>query len=234
MSSAAKKRSRLGSAVRGEVQNVRDGRPGLDRSVIPAAYSTFMVASTQASAALIGLLFVSVSIAPERVFGGRAEAGRQVLAVSAFTALANVFFVSFSSLIPHLSFGVFVVVAGTIAALQTLYLLALLPSWRRERTLIRGLSLFTVSAVVYGYEIAIGVQLIFTPAGEALLTALLQLLVGGYAIGLARAWELLGAPPGRGPVSRLVQLLERLVGQPGGSVQSTPSSAAGVEPEDRT
>jgi hypothetical protein len=32
--------------------------------MLPTAYSNFLVASTQASAALIGLLFVSVSIAP--------------------------------------------------------------------------------------------------------------------------------------------------------------------------
>ena len=48
--------------------------------MIPAAYSNFLIASTQASAALIGLLFVSVSIAPERVFGRQAEANHQALA----------------------------------------------------------------------------------------------------------------------------------------------------------
>ncbi|HYM96353.1 MAG TPA: hypothetical protein VET26_03545 [Candidatus Sulfotelmatobacter sp.] len=193
-----------------------------------------MLASTQASAALIGLLFVSVSIAPDRVFGGRAEAGRQVLAVSAFTALANVFFVSFSSLIPHLSFGVFVVVAGTVAALQTLILLLQLPRWRQERSVIRSLSLFTVSAVIYGYEIAIGFKLIFTPASDALMTGLLQLLLGGYAIGLARAWELLGASPGRGPVSRLVQFLESRISPTRPAADPARSATAGARQEDST
>jgi hypothetical protein len=171
--------------------------------MIPAAYSNFLVASTQASAALIGLLFVSVSIQPERVFGRQAEAERQALALSAFTALANVFFVSFSGLIPNLSFGVFVVIAGAVAMSQTLALLGLLPKWRRERTLVQGLVLLAISAAIYGYEIGIGVRLIFTSADNGALTVLLELLLGGYSIGLARAWQLLGAPQGRGTISGL-------------------------------
>ncbi len=67
--------------------------------MLPAECANFLVASTQASAALIGLLLVSVSIAPERVFGSKAEATRRALALSSFTALANVFFVSFGSLV---------------------------------------------------------------------------------------------------------------------------------------
>lgn len=58
--------------------------------MVPAEFRDFLVASTQASAALIGLLFVSVSIAPERVFGSKAEALGQARALSAFTSLANV------------------------------------------------------------------------------------------------------------------------------------------------
>jgi hypothetical protein len=203
--------------------------------MIPAAFSNFLVASTQASAALIGLLFVSVSIAPERVFGRQAEAGRQALALSAFTALANVFFVSFSGLIPNLSFGVFVVVAGTVAASQTLALLSLLPSWRRDRTLLRSLGLFAVSAAIYGYEIATGVRLIFTSTDTGALTGLLGLLLGGYSIGLARAWELLGAPHGRGPISGFWGWLRSRFGAPHADTSALePPHHTVSEPEDRT
>ena len=80
--------------------------------VIPAPYANFLVASAQASAALIGLLFVSASIAPERVFGLQAEAGRLATALSSFTALANVFSISFSSLIPNQPIGAAVVILG--------------------------------------------------------------------------------------------------------------------------
>jgi hypothetical protein len=177
--------------------------------LIPAEYSNFLVASTQASAALIGLLFVAVSIAPERVFGPGGEAEKRALALSAFTALANAFFVSFGSLIPHIDFGVMVVVVGAVAILQTVALLFMFPSWRRERTVVRSGLLFVVSAFVYGYEISIGVELLSKPFDPSLMTALLALILGVFSIGLARAWELLGAPQGRGPFSILTAWLER-------------------------
>jgi hypothetical protein len=180
--------------------------------MIPTPYENFLAASTQASAALIGLLFVSVSIAPERVFGRRAEAGRQLLALSSFTALANAFFVSFGSLIPNVPLGVLVVVPGLVAASQTLSLLRLVPSWRHDRTLLRGLTLFGVSGVIYAYEIAIGFRLWSAPADTAALTVLLELLLGVYAIGLARAWELLGASHRRGIAGGAVRWLQARLG----------------------
>jgi hypothetical protein len=166
--------------------------------MIPAPYTNFLVASTQASAALIGLLFVSISIAPGRVFGREAQAGRRVLALTSFTALANAFFVSFGSLVPNVPLGALVVVPGVLAVSQTLFLLRLVPDWRRERTVVRGLALFAVSGSIYGLEIVIGFRLWSAPTDTAALTALLELLLGTYAIGLARAWELLGASHRRG------------------------------------
>lgn len=171
--------------------------------MIPASFSNFLVASTQASAALIGLLFVAVSIAPERVFGQRSEAGRQALALSAFTALANVFFASFSSLIPNIAFGVVAVVVGGIAASQSLALLLLVPNWHRERTLVPSLLRFAVSLGVYVFEISIGVRLLDSPADVGLLTTYCIVILGVFSIGLARSWELLGAPHSRGAVSAI-------------------------------
>ena len=180
--------------------------------MIPSAYSSFLVSSTQASAALIGLLFVAISIAPERVFGAGSEATRRAMALSSFTALANVFFVSFGSLIPDLTFGIMVIVAGAVATSQTLSLLRMTGNWRRERTLVRGLGLFGVSLAVYAYEMVVGVQLLYSPSSGGLYTAIESLMLGIFAIGLARAWELLGAPQGRGMIGILTGWLETKAG----------------------
>jgi hypothetical protein len=180
--------------------------------VIPAAYSNFLLAGTQASAALIGLLFVAVSIAPERVFGAGSQGARRAMALSSFTALANIFFVSSGSLIPDLTFGVLVVVAGGVALSQTLSLLTLAGSWRREGAFFRGLALFVISAGLYAYEIVVGVQLLYSPASPGLLTAIESLMLGMFAVGLARAWELLGAPHSRGAIGFVTGWLERKAG----------------------
>jgi hypothetical protein len=161
---------------------------------MPPTFQAFMTASTQASAALIGLLFVSISIAPGRVFGAEAEGRQQAVALSAFTALANIFFISFATLIPDVPIGPVVIAISIPATLQTLSLLGLVRHWRAERILRRGLSLFLASAAIYGYEMVIGIQLWEAPSNTGALTGLLELLLGAYAIGLGRAWELLGAP----------------------------------------
>ncbi len=162
--------------------------------MVPVDFQPFFSASVAASAALIGLLFVSVSVAPERVFGHEAEAVRQAQALSAFSALANVFFISLSSLIPQVRIGLSVTIIAIPAIVQTLALLLLLPQWRTARIVWRGMFLFLASAVIYGYELAIGIQLWRQPSNTGLLVSLVFLILGAYAIGLGRAWELLGAP----------------------------------------
>ena len=175
------------------------------RLLIPAAYENFVVASTQASAALIGLLFVAITLAPDRVFGEQADAGRQARALSAFTALANIFFISFSMLIPDVRVGLVVTLVASVSSLQTLGLLLLWRQWHARGVLWRSLVLFLGSLAIYGGELVIGIQLWNKPADPGSLTGILELLLGAFAIGLGRAWELLGAPR----IGFLARLLER-------------------------
>jgi hypothetical protein len=162
--------------------------------VVPTEFQPFFTASVAASAGLIGLLFVSVSIAPERVFGPASEAVRQAQALSAFTALANIFFISMTSLIPRILFGIAVTAIAIPAAVQTLALLGLIPHWRKAHIVGRGLFLFVASAAIYTYELVIGIQMWRDTATIGLMISLAFVIIGAYAIGLGRAWELLGAP----------------------------------------
>lgn len=60
--------------------------------MVPEAFHDYFVASTGAAAALVGLLFVAVSIAPERTVTSGAPVERRAVALSAYTALLNAFF----------------------------------------------------------------------------------------------------------------------------------------------
>jgi hypothetical protein len=162
--------------------------------MVTAEYQPFFTASVAASAALIGLLFVSVSIAPDRVFGEQSDAVRQAQALSAFTALTNIFFISLMSLIPGVLFGLVVWIVSLPAAVQTLALLRHARRWRQTGFALRGLLLFLASVVIYSYEFALGMQLWRDPKSVGALISLLFVLQGAYAVGLGRAWELLGAP----------------------------------------
>ena len=77
--------------------------------MVPPEFANFFIASASAGAALVGLLFVAVSIAPEQMVTRRAPMERQAVAGSAFTALMNAFFISLLALIPHFNIG-FVIV----------------------------------------------------------------------------------------------------------------------------
>ena len=176
--------------------------------MVTAEFQPFFLASVGASAALIGLLFVSVSIGPERIFGAESDPRRQAQAISAFSALANVFFISMSSLIPGVLIGLVVTAVAAASTLQLLGLLVRVGRWHVDLiTAIRGAILVVISASIYGTELYLGLLLWTRPSTGALI-GLLEVLLGAYAIGLGRAWQLLGAPR-LGLISFVLDFLER-------------------------
>lgn len=176
---------------------------------MPSAYLSFFATSTQASAALIGLLFVSVSLAPRRVFGSAATAEHEMLALSAFTALVNAFFLSFTAQMPNPSVGTAAIVLSVLALSETLGLLFLLPRWRKERRVLRAIVIFVVSATAYGLELALGIALTRNPADLNALGDLLDIVIAAFAIGLLRAWQLLGAQRTTGLAGKLWLVIRR-------------------------
>ena len=88
--------------------------------MVPPAFLTFFSASTGAAAALVGLLFVAVSLAPEQIVTRQAPVERRAVAGSAFTALINAFFISLTALIPHFNFGTVIVSISSVSLLTSL------------------------------------------------------------------------------------------------------------------
>ena len=161
--------------------------------MVPPEFLNFFIASTSAGAALVGLLFVAVSIAPEQMVTRRAPVERQAVAGSAFTALINAFFISLVALIPHLNVGSVVVPFICLCLVTTLVqawqLLRLPKGWQ---SFLRRASLVVLSLVLYGLELLNALHLSFHPSQVSDLYGLIFLLVGVFALGLIRAWELLG------------------------------------------
>src|SRR6266700_1855399 len=100
--------------------------------MVPAAFANFFVASTGAGAALVGLLFVALSIAPEQTVLEGASLEKRALATSAFTALLNAFFISLAALIPSSNLGWTALVLSLVALtglLMGTYGLGLVHAW---------------------------------------------------------------------------------------------------------
>ncbi|HET9014943.1 MAG TPA: hypothetical protein VFN57_05065 [Thermomicrobiaceae bacterium] len=159
--------------------------------MVPSSLHDFFMASAGASAALIGLLFVAVSIAPERVFGSAATGDRTYRASSAFFVLANGLFISLGGLMPRLNLGIVALVAGLIGAVNTVLLVVDLQQQGR-RELRQGLLLAAGSLAIYVGEAWSGVALLRQPGLVPVVDQISYLVLGSYVIGLARAWELVG------------------------------------------
>jgi hypothetical protein len=68
--------------------------------MIPDSYHPFFSGCASVAGALIGLLFVAISVAPHKIAGERAEVAFRVGAAAAFVALLNTLFVALSALLP--------------------------------------------------------------------------------------------------------------------------------------
>jgi hypothetical protein len=175
-------------------------------TMIPQAFASFFVGSMAASAALVGLLFVAVSIRPERITARGAPPEPQAVASSAFTALANAFFISLGGSVPGLNLGSVALWASLASLAQTLNLGRKL--WRGRPgplRMIRRQVLVLLSVVIYGLQLRYALQLLGTPRQVGALYGLVYLLFPVYAIGLGRSWELLGARS-EGPLAWLSPL----------------------------
>ena len=162
--------------------------------MVPSEFKDFFTASTGAGAALIGLLFVVIAIAPERIVMGSAPTERRAVASSSFTALLNAFFISFGALLPQSNMGWFTLVMSTIGLINSLFLglgeLRRPPNWQAG---IRRVVLILVSLVLYGFELYYAILLLRSPNNTDFVSTLATLVMGVYGLGIIRAWELLGA-----------------------------------------
>jgi len=162
--------------------------------MVPSDFDNFFLASTGAGAALIGLLFVAIAVAPESTVMGGAPIERRAVASSAFTALLNAFFVSFGALQPHTNMAWITLVMSLIGITNSLFMgftaLRKLSSWQ---VAIRRIVLVLVSFVLYGFELSDAIQLIIQPNNISYVASLSTLVISVYGVGIIRAWELLGA-----------------------------------------
>jgi len=162
--------------------------------VVPSEFVSFFIASTGAAAALAGLLFVAVSLAPEQIVTRQAPVERQAVAGSAFTALINAFFISLVALIPHFNFGTLIVPFSFVSLLTSLFQAwTLLRPFKSWPSFLRRAIMVCLSLGLYGTELRQGIGLITNPTQVAFVYGMLFLLLGIFALGLTRAWELLGA-----------------------------------------
>jgi hypothetical protein len=161
--------------------------------MVPEKMVNYFIASTGASAALVGLIFVAISLAPKETVMSGAAPERRAVAGSSFLALVNIFFISLAALNTSDTLGWPVLVLSTIGLVHSLWLG--IPLFTRKRSrgrLIPNILLVLLSLVVYANELYHAVNLLHDPGDASNVYGLAGTLQYVYAIGLVRAWELLG------------------------------------------
>jgi hypothetical protein len=160
-------------------------------------YESFFTASAGASAAILGLLVVAVSVVNADDENPTTRELRTVLAGSAFVALVDIFLVSIVALT-----GGSVVFALSSLAMGIVGLLAtrrLIPRARlagnfsrsaRTRTL--NIAFASISVAVYSVQLGLALALLASTESTALQRALVLVIVALYCSALGRAWVVTG------------------------------------------
>jgi hypothetical protein len=167
-----------------------------NHQMVPEDIRDFFTASAGVAGALIGLLFVAISVAAGRL--NREEAAAQVhriRAVAALTAFVNALAVSLFALIPGHKIGI---TSVTVAATGLLFVAAALLSLvrlRHVRWATARDAIFLVGlAVVFVLQLIEGLAVNADPANSGDVNTIAVLVVCCFFIGIARAWELIGGP----------------------------------------
>jgi hypothetical protein len=160
-------------------------------------YQSFFIASAGASAAILGLLVVAVTLVNADDQNDTTRELRTVLAGSAFLALVDIFIVS----IVALTGGsvVFALSSLVMAAFGLLATRQLIPRAKRagnfardSRTRTLNIAFAATSIVAYAGQLGLAAALLADCQSAALQRALVLVLVVLYCSALGRAWVVSG------------------------------------------
>jgi hypothetical protein len=160
--------------------------------VVPLSFHDFFSGCATIAGALIGLLFVALSVTSDYLSGEKARTDHQVRAGAAFSALVNTMVLALFALLPTVDLGT---VGLTLSAAGLGTTVALIFALAREdRRIGRGdIAMFVVLLVLYGLQLANSLRLEHAPRNVGLVVNQGVLAVCFFLFGIARSWQLVGA-----------------------------------------
>lgn len=164
--------------------------------MVPENLHDFFVASGGVSGALIGLLFVAISVSTERLAREASNAQpHRIRASAALTAFTNALAVSLFALLPGEKIGwtsITVSVAGIVFIAASLLSLVRL----RQVNLKTFLDLLFLAGLiaVFAIQLVEGWAVVHNPADSGGVDVIAFEVVVCFLVGISRSWELIGGP----------------------------------------
>jgi hypothetical protein len=152
--------------------------------MVPSVYFTYFAATATGAAALIGLLFVAVSIRGDTIFGPKSVPGGEALAITAFSGLVNTLVLSLLALIPTDNIGVGAVILAALSMVSIIRLHNRL-HWARN-TIVLSLAI-----IAYIIQLGFGILLMVKPNDTSAVNNLCYVAFATLIFSLQRAWSLL-------------------------------------------
>jgi hypothetical protein len=164
--------------------------------MVPEGLHDFFLGSAGVAGALIGLLFVAISVSGERL--EKAEAAAQTLRIranAALTGFINALVVSLFALVPDGGIGTTTMVVGIVGLLFVVAALLSLIRMRGLRWATGRDALFLIGqAVVFVIQLIFGIELTGSQGDSGAANGVAILVIVCFVIGISRAWELIGGP----------------------------------------
>jgi xanthine/uracil/vitamin C permease (AzgA family) len=153
-------------------------------------FTDFFVAAAGATGALVGLLFVAVSVSPERLHSKETGVYAEIHAATALLCFTDVLAVSLFALVPRDDPGFPATVFGVIGlAFAGSAIRSVLSRARDKR---RALPIAAGLSALFGFQTAYGVITIATGQRSWAVSSLCTVLIVALLAGIARAWQLVG------------------------------------------
>jgi hypothetical protein len=158
-------------------------------------FHDFFAASAAVVGALIGLLFVAISVSGDRLAESGGAQPHRIRASAALTVFTNALTVSLFALIPGIHLGWPALITATLGEVFVGASLVSLYRVRREQPRAFRESLFLLGfAVVFAVQLIDGIKLTGDEENVGDVRTLAILVIVCSLGGIARSWELIGGP----------------------------------------
>jgi hypothetical protein len=160
----------------------------------PVSYHEFFSGCATVAGALIGLLFVAISVSPAKVAGEEGSLPHQVTAATAFSALVNTLVIALVGLLPNGDIGSTAIALACVGFFSTAGLALVLYRARQDRIRLVPFIPLAIPLILYALQLANGIAIDLSPDSLSRIDNQAVLSIVFFVFAIARAWRLVGVP----------------------------------------